>query len=137
MYKIIIASHGKMAEGMADSLSYFIPDHDVEYIALDQNGIADFKERAQSLLETKESSPLLVFTDLFNGSPFNVFVELLSKSKQEYEIVAGVSLQSLLEAAMGQGYSTIKDVLPSIKRASNAVIYSEELSKAVLNDDDE
>lgn len=137
MFKIIITSHGKMAEGMVDSLSFFMPDHDVEYLELDRNGIADFKERAESLLATKRSSPLLVFTDLFNGSPFNVFSELLAKSGYEYEIVAGINLPSVLEAAMLQTHSSIKDVLPSIKKASNAVIYSEVLRNTVLNDDDE
>ncbi|MFZ7942555.1 PTS sugar transporter subunit IIA [Neobacillus sp. 19] len=138
MYKIIVTSHGKLAEGIVESLSYFMPNHKVEYISLDQNGIEDFKNRAAELLAAQqEEVPLLVFTDLFNGSPFNVFAQLLPKSGLTYDIVAGVSLPVLMEAALQQEFAAIENVLQTLKNVRTTVIYSEELLQLSESNEDE
>ena len=52
MYKIIVASHGPMAQGMKESLEFVMgPAENVSALCLDEEGISKFTENAKKLLE--------------------------------------------------------------------------------------
>ena len=74
MYKIIIATHGNLAQSINDTLSLFVgEDKEVYSICLDDKGISEFEKKADNVIEEIGADEVLIFTDLFYGSPFNVF----------------------------------------------------------------
>ena len=51
MYKIIVASHGPMAQGMKASLEFVMgPAENVSALCLDEEGISKFTENAKKLI---------------------------------------------------------------------------------------
>ena len=72
MYKIIVASHGPMAEGMKKSLEFVMgPAENVTALCLDEEGISKFAERAKRLVNDQNTEEILVMVDFLFGSPFN------------------------------------------------------------------
>ena len=50
MYKIIVASHGPMAQGMKASLEFVMgPAENVSALCLDEEGISKFTENAKKI----------------------------------------------------------------------------------------
>ena len=50
MYKIIVASHGPMAQGMKESLEFVMgPAENVSALCLDGEGISKFTERCKKI----------------------------------------------------------------------------------------
>lgn len=64
MYKIIVASHGPMAEGMKKSLEFVMgPAENVTALCLDEEGISKFAERAKRLVNDQNTEEILVMVD--------------------------------------------------------------------------
>lgn len=138
MYKIIIASHGSLAQSMNDTLSFFVgEDKEVYSICLDDKGISEFEKKADKVIEEIGADEVLIFTDLFYGSPFNVFSSKVEKLKNSYEIIAGVNMPGILEAVLKQKEVSLKEALPSIIDANNPVVFSEKFNLNNMNEDDE
>lgn len=80
MYKIIVASHGPMAEGMKKSLEFVMgPAENVTALCLDEEGISKFAERAKRLVNDQNTEEILVMVDFLFGSPFNEFSKTCSR----------------------------------------------------------
>lgn len=100
MGKVIIITHGDLAQCLYDSTGMFIADRTgLEAIGLGVD-IEQFKLTLQEkILETDEMDFLLL-ADLFGGTPFNLAASLLTQAKQSgknVEVVTGVNLPMLLE----------------------------------------
>ena len=138
MYKIIIATHGNLAQSINDTLSLFVgEDKEVYSICLDDKGISEFEKKADNVIEEIGADEVLIFTDLFYGSPFNVFSSKIEKFTNSYEIIAGVNMPWILEAVLKQKDMTLKEALPSIIEANKPVIFSEKFNLNNMNEDDE
>lgn len=138
MYKIIIATHGSLAQSINDTLSLFVgEDKEIYSICLDDKGISEFEKRADKLIQEIRDNEVLIFTDLFYGSPFNVFSSKINKFNKLYEIIAGVNMPGILEAVLKQKDMCLKEALPSIIEANKPVIFSEKFNFNNMSDDDE
>lgn len=70
MYKIIVASHGPMAEGMKKSLEFVMgPAENVTALCLDEEGISKFSKEAKRLLDEQDTEEVLVMVDFLFGRP--------------------------------------------------------------------
>lgn len=137
MFKIVIASHGTLAKSLLETLKFFSPDIDGIYtVTLDEDGIDSFENQVDTLIEEIKEDNVLIFTDLFYGTPFNVFAKKIKNFNGDNEIIAGVNLPALLEAAMQRNQMTIAEILPLIRQANQAILLSDKLTDEV-NDDDE
>ncbi|CAM2778237.1 PTS sugar transporter subunit IIA [Dellaglioa algida] len=137
MYKIVIVSHGTLAEAFFETLKLFSPEISGVYtVELDNKGINIFEKRIDILIEKIKNDNVLVFTDLFYGTPFNVLSKKINSFKGDKEIVAGVNLPALMEAMLQRNQMTISEIIPLIKQANKAILLTEKLTNEV-NDDDE
>ena len=101
MYKIVVASHGKFSEGCLDTIKFFIKDtENISTLVLDNDGIEKFKESVKELFNEIKDSNVLIFVDLFHGTPFNVCSENIGLINGEAEIVSGVNIPMLFEAVL-------------------------------------
>lgn len=102
MRGIIIASHGKFAEGMYDAIKMFSGElENFSYISLlpDQD-LKSFIEELKNKIDKVDSGDgVVVFCDLLYGTPSNIVSSLLNEEiyKEKLEIISGINLATVLE----------------------------------------
>ncbi len=98
--KIYLITHGLLAKGLVDSASLIVGNHDnIEYFSLTQGiEIDEFKKKVEEKI-AKIEEDIICFTDIVNGSPFNIVSELTMKYSNVYHI-CGVNLPMVLEALL-------------------------------------
>lgn len=130
MKGILFISHGKMAEGMVDSLTMFYGERpqNIDSLSLSyEEGMEKFKdELAKKIQQLNSDEGVLIFADLFGGTPANI-ASLFAT--QECEIITGMNLTIALEC-IGQRNSKKISVEELIETGKNGIIsVNEKLSK--------
>lgn len=136
MNKLIIASHGALAEGFLDSARFIMGKiENVECI----KAYVDPKIDYEKLIEDKVSSfdylqgNLIVATDLVGGSVNAEFLKYLGK--YPFYLIAGVNLVTVISLVSILENEIDKDVINKIvENAKDTVIFCDEIKKA-QNDD--
>lgn len=138
MYKIVVASHGKFSEGCLDTIRFFIKDtENISTLVLDNDGIEKFEKSVKALFNEIKDSNVLIFVDLFHGTPFNVCSENIGLIKGEAEIVSGVNIPMLFEATLNSKSMSVSEAVQNIKNTQYINTLSEELANLTINEDDE
>lgn len=137
MYKIIIATHGELADAFKSTLKMFTNDiSDVYSVGLTESGVDEFKTKIDELMKEcyEEGTEILVLADLFGGTPFNTAMLEIKGKYENVEIISGVNLPLLIEATLLRSGS-LKELLESLKSsAKDAIIIP---SSASSDEDDE
>lgn len=137
MYEIIIASHGPLASAMRESLSFFFPENDLYTVEIDQAGIEKFQSKMQTTLKQLQNRPVLIFTDLIYGTPFNVAAKYAGEYAKEFEILAGVNLPCLVEAVnLKKQQQPLQQAIPLLLVAGTMSTFTEQ-AKLRMNEEDE
>lgn len=102
MRGIIIASHGKFAEGMYDAIKMFSGElENFSYISLlpDQDLNSFIEELKNKIDKVDTGDGVAVFCDLLYGTPSNIVSSLLKEEiyKGKLEIISGINLATVLE----------------------------------------
>ena len=102
MRGIIIASHGKFAEGMYDAIKMFSGElENFSYISLlpDQDLKSFIEELKNKIDKVYSGDGVVVFCDLLYGTPSNIVSSLLKEEiyKGKLEIISGINLATVLE----------------------------------------
>lgn len=101
MVSIVIASHGKFADGIKQSGSMiFGEQEDVQSVTLMPDmGPDDLKKKLQDAIASfSDQDQVLFLVDLWGGTPFNQVNGLFEEHKDKWAIVAGLNLPMLIEA---------------------------------------
>lgn len=103
MIGFLIATHGKLAEGLLDSATLIVGKQDgVETISIthDTNIESFGEEMIQKIRELDTGEGVIVFTDLLLASPYNQASIGYKKLGDEcqYRVISGTNLPILLEA---------------------------------------
>lgn len=102
--KIILASHGKLAEGFLDTLTLLGADTaSVEYLDFyDEDGATE-ADAIRLLQETDEDTLLVIFTDIMFGSVNQMFLRLAANiEKKNIRIITGFNLPVALAVIMAE-----------------------------------
>lgn len=98
MIGIILVSHGKLAEGMKDALKMFFGD---EIEALDTVSLTPEKSTDEFMEELKTSiknvnqgQGVVVFADLFGGTPYN---QAIQRASDTCCLVSGMNMGIVME----------------------------------------
>ncbi|SEM35682.1 PTS system, mannose-specific IIA component/PTS system, mannose-specific IIB component [Ligilactobacillus sp. WC1T17] len=127
MLRLIVASHGRMAQELVES-SFMIFGRqegiEVATFGLNENPTS-IKERYQTILARMPQDDLIVFLcDLFGGSPFNAAKTFVDDNPKRFGLIGGVNLAMLLEAYM---------LRKSDKTMAEIITYLEEVSRYGVN----
>lgn len=97
MTHYIIASHGRLAAGIYDSLKLIIGEQpNTEVITAYLDGGNDVAPKVKQAVESvPESENLVVFTDILGGSVNNEFMKYLSR--ENFYLIAGMNLPLLMQ----------------------------------------
>lgn len=101
MNRILLASHGPLAQGMKDTLSLLVGDNDridvlCAYINDQTRDVAKLIDEWQERCSPDDF--WLVITDIFGGSVNNEFLVRLDTGN--YQLVAGMNLPLLVELSV-------------------------------------
>ncbi|MDO5714644.1 MAG: mannose/fructose/sorbose PTS transporter subunit IIA [Tissierellia bacterium] len=100
MIGIIICTHGKSATELLASAEMIVGTQNniatIEF--LPGEGPDDIRKKYQQKISQLDCEQLVFLVDLFGGSPFNVAAEL-SLDTQDYEVITGVNIPMIIEAA--------------------------------------
>lgn len=138
MYQIVIASHGPVANAMKESLQFFFNDlENVHTVTIDKDGISKFSDKVNSILKKYKSEEVLVFVDIFYGTPFNEFARQCTELVDNFEIIAGANMPSLMEAVNYQNQNKkLVDVIDLIINAGKVDSFSNTVNLLSKKDDE-
>lgn len=133
MMKIVLASHGPMAEAMIESSKMLYGEiNNLSAVCLYPNDYTnDFIEKLRKEIDGFDEVLLLV--DIPGGTPSNQGMMLLSEFPG-LKIVSGVNLMMLLETLIQCGNMNVNDLKETIMHAGKESI--REMSLVVSNNDE-
>jgi len=97
--KIILVSHGSYSKGLYETIEMILgPQENISYVGLyPENNLDWLVEEIEKELKTvPNGEEILVFTDMFYGSPFNAVVRLMENYNLYH--VTGINVPLLMEA---------------------------------------
>jgi len=107
----IIVCHGKMAEELLNALSIILGEApNIEAISIGwYDDIEDSKRKINlSLKRVDQKSGVIIFTDMFGGTPSNLSFSFFKEG--HVEIITGVNLPMLIKFVSLQRSNSLKDV---------------------------
>lgn len=140
MNKIILASHGNYALETVDTLKLIVGDManeiDTVSVTLDKGPEQVYAEMKQ-LLEANQDKNVMVFCDMYGGTPFNIALQLLLE-EHEIEVFTGFNLPIILEVVVKLD-SNKDDFISSVLQASKSSFkyINEEMQKKGEEDGDQ
>lgn len=121
MRKYLLISHGKMAQGVSESLKMFLGEnHAFKYICAYVEHCDPQKEIQKFFSKVEEQDEVVVCTDLLGGS-VNQFMIPYLKRENTY-IIAGFNLPLLMELSFLSEPMQKKELRLVIEKAQNAIV---------------
>ncbi len=107
----IIVSHGKLGEELLNALTIILGEApNIEAISIGwYDDVEESKRKInQSLKRVDQKSGVVIFTDMFGGTPSNL--SFTFQKDGQVEIITGVNLPMLIKFVSLQRSNTLKDV---------------------------
>ena len=129
MVKYVIITHGPLAEAFKETLRMFF-GNDVENIftigLYPNEAIDSLKNSIASLIKKQYTKDgLLIFLDIYGGSPFNMTACVLNELSDDYsciECFSGVNLAILTEVIANSNSLSLKEMCELIEHKGPASI---------------
>lgn len=133
--KIILASHGTLAEGVFKAASIILGNKETERVQFLNCYIDEKQDVVKDINEIVEScdNNTVVFTDIFGGSVNNNFYSKMEE--KGFLLVSGLNLPMLIEALLFQG--DIDEYKEHLKNSASEYIKILELSDSEESVDEE
>jgi PTS system mannose-specific IIA component len=100
MIGIVIVTHGKLADSLIETAEIILGSRPDAITSVSINLIEDTDKHrekvARAIKSVNRKNGILIFTDMFGGSPSNVSYSFLEKG--QIEVVSGVNLPMLIKA---------------------------------------
>ncbi|QIK57944.1 PTS sugar transporter subunit IIA [Erysipelothrix sp. HDW6A] len=129
-YDIIIASHGSMAKGMAQSIEMILGEQEspIHYVGFELNeSLESFNERITNEIQKIKEKNVLILTDIIGGTPTNVSLQHVDSN---IHIVSGVHLALALDLFVRRNNFdslTDLDIVSIIEESKKGILYLNDL----------
>lgn len=129
MRKIILASHGRLAQGIYDSLKMILGD-ECDYVStfclMPGGSLEELSNNIKKYVQNNAQDRFIILTDLFGGSVCNSLVSLVEK--ENVEILSGMNLCLLLTICLSDPNEDVHDMLnKAVNDAKKNIINVREL----------
>ncbi|MDU1277420.1 MULTISPECIES: PTS sugar transporter subunit IIA [Clostridium] len=131
MKKIIIATHGNMAEGLKDTLEFLVGKMNNLYIVTAYVNDVDIDKEIGKLMENDDE--IYVLTDLMAGSVTQKFYKYMSNN---IHIISGINLPLALTIAIQINTDNEIKIERIIKEAKEQIVYVNKSLLDISNDDE-
>lgn len=127
----IIVSHGKLAEELLNALTIILGEAvNIEAISIGwYDDVEESKKKInQSLNRVNQKNGVVIFTDMFGGTPSNLSFSFLKDN--QVEIITGVNLPMLIKFVSLQRSYNLKEVAKKVVEQGKKNIH---LASALLS----
>lgn len=127
----IIVSHGKLAEELLNALNIILGEVvNIEAISIGwYDDVEESKKKIKhSLQKVNKKNGVVIFTDMFGGTPSNLSFSFLKDN--QIEIITGVNLPMLIKFASLQRSNNLKEVARKVVEQGKKNIH---LASALLS----
>jgi mannose PTS system EIIA component len=127
----IIVSHGKLAEELLNALTIILGEAvNIEAISIGwYDDVEESKRKInKSLKRVDQKNGVLIFTDMFGGTPSNLSFSFMKDG--QVEIITGVNLPMLIKFVSLQRSNNLKEVAKKVVEQGKKNIH---LAGALLN----
>lgn len=140
MRKIILASHGSLAEGVYSAIRMILGDcENITCYSLDHYETPqDILQAVTAAIDSDPDSDHIILCDIKGGSVHNQLVTLCTAERPNVRLVSGVNLNLALELAVGDESMELSEVLSEAMAVAkdniqyfDAGVLREELAKDV------
>jgi PTS system mannose-specific IIA component len=127
----IIVSHGRLAEELLNALTIILGEApNIEAISIGwYDDVEDSKKKiSQCLKRVDQKNGVVIFTDMFGGTPSNLSFSFLRDN--QVEIITGINLPMLIKFVSLQRSNNLKDVAKKVVEQGKKNIH---LASALLS----
>ena len=127
----IIVSHGRLAEELLNALTIILGEApNIEAISIGwYDDVEDSKKKiSQCLKRVDQKNGVVIFTDMFGGTPSNLSFSFLRDN--QVEIITGINLPMLIKFVSLQRSNNLKDVAKKVVEQGKRNIH---LASALLS----
>lgn len=141
MVKLIVSGHGNLSLGMLDAFGMiFGEDPKVKAVPfLKGEGLPQIQAKFQAEVDTlAEEEGILFLVDVFGGTPYNAAAQVVY-TMDEADIITGVNLPILLEAATAKTTMKVAELTAHLKEvgSSSVKVFTEEIKRVTQDDQEE
>lgn len=131
--KFIIATHGKFAEGIYNSLSIIMGEQPNFSLLCAYTNDENIEDQIENLVSSLKGNEIIILTDVFGGSVNNCFMKYIEQ--ENIHLVTGVNLPLLMEIVCNKQLPVEEMIEKSIEAATNGFKYCKKLEYTNINDD--
>ncbi|MBU9788619.1 PTS sugar transporter subunit IIA [Lentilactobacillus sp. IMAU92037] len=124
MISILVASHGRLSEEIVKTSEMIAGKQaQISWLSLDPNdGIDSLQAKYNKALTVfTEHHDVLIFTDMWGGSPFEAAGRIVADNPEHIALIGGVNLPILLEAFVSRKTSLTNLVDHLMSVSKNAI----------------
>lgn len=134
---MILASHGKLAEGMKDTLEMIVGKNENIYAfaAYSDGSETKFLEDIQALINENQDEQIVIATDVLGGSVNNEMIQLLNRYPQVY-LISGMNLPVIITLATAVCPLTTEMIEEAISMGKEGVVFVNQLMKENNEEED-
>lgn len=117
--KILVTSHGGLAEGILSSYKMLAGTNDhIIYLTLTDSDTGQYKEKLADIV--KANDQILILCDIKGGTPFNESYRLFLQDSDNIRVISGLNLGMLLEVGLAEssGNSNLNELAKLAKQAA-------------------
>nr|WP_248628633.1 hypothetical protein [Enterococcus cecorum] len=135
--KMILASHGKLAEGMKDTLEMIVGKNENIYAfaAYSDGSETKFLEDIQAIINENQDEQIVIATDVLGGSVNNEMIQLLNRYPQVY-LISGMNLPVIITLATAVCPLTTEMIEEAISMGKEGVVFVNQLMKENNEEED-
>lgn len=123
MIGLVLVAHGHLAKELIVAMEHIVgPQSKVEAICVssDDKLLEYERDITKAIERVRAKSGVLVLTDMFGGTPFNLAISNLNRS--DLEVVAGVNLPMLVKFATCRSNCSLQECVDKIEHAGRKYI---------------
>lgn len=132
MIKVLIASHGRMASGMATTVRMFVGEEPkIETIDAYVDGPEDTYDDKirQFLMAVGPEDGAYIFTDFYGGSVNqHVTTQLMAAKKENVRLVSNINVPTVIDILTSPGLLSYAEIQEMIEEDKAKLVCLEELS---------
>lgn len=138
MKKILIASHGEMANGVARTIKIIAgTNENIQTISAYTENIDLDEELDKFISSIKSDDEVFVFTDLYGGSVNQKITLKFTEKSIKANIIAGFNIAVILEIILSSKKLNDSDINEIIKRSRMELKISQLINEETVNESDE
>ncbi len=123
MIGMVLVTHGRLAEELIAALEHVVgPQERIKAVCIGPDD--DMERRRQDIMDSvaavSEGDGAMVLTDMFGGTPSNLAISIMDKTR--IEVIAGVNLPMLIKLASVRNTEPLNDAVMSAQEAGRKYI---------------